>query len=273
MNSKKILITGGSGFIGSHVCRRLLDEGNHVTLVDRYFNDRNELLQSCLSHKNCKSVCADICANDFSSLNFDDFDYIIHAAGVLGVKNVIDNPVETLDVNIIGTANVLKLLERQKNLKRFVHFSSSEIYGSSADSFSESDNVLQMSLKHIRGCYAISKLAGEAYTLAYSRKIGIKTTSVRPFNVYGTFRYGINAITSFIDKALRGENIVVHGDGSQKRAWCYISDFVEALDRLLQSDLGIPFLNIGNSSMVVTTLESACNSTIDAYGESLKIED
>lgn len=270
MKNMNILITGGGGFIGSHLCRDLLEKGNRVTLIDRCFNANNQLLASCISNKMCSTITADICSTDILSLNLENFEFVIHAAGVLGVQKVIDNPLETLNVNIIGTANMLELMKKQKNLKRFIYFSTSEVYGSGTKSFSEEDAV-SLSLKHIRGCYAISKFAGEAFVAAYSQASGVKTTSVRPFNVYGPFRYGTNAVTSILSKAIAGENIIIHGSGEQKRAWCYISDFIGAMNKLLLSEQQIKAINIGNNSEVITTLELA-KKIIKISGSTSQIE-
>lgn len=256
MQDKNILITGGGGFIGSHLCFDLLQKGSRITIIDKAFNTNNELLSRCLSNKMCTAVSADICSNDILSLDFENFDFVIHAAGVLGVQRVINNPLETLNVNIIGTANILELMKRQKALKRLIYFSTSEVYGSNEKSFSEKEPV-SLSLSHIRGCYAISKFAGEAFVAAYSQMTGVKTTCVRPFNVYGPFRYGTNAMTSMLSKAVAGDNIIIHGDGTQKRAWCYISDFIGAMNSLMLSEQDIKTLNIGNNFEVVTTLELA----------------
>lgn len=256
MEDKNILITGGGGFIGSHLCSDLLQKGNRVTLIDKFFSTNNKLLSCCIADKMCTSITADICSKDILSFDFENFDFVIHAAGVLGVQTVINNPLDTLNVNIIGTANILELMKRQKNLKRLVYFSTSEVYGSNEKSFSEKDSV-SLSLSHIRGCYAVSKFAGEAFVAAYSQITGVKTTCVRPFNVYGPFRYGTNAMTSMLSKAVAGENIIIHGNGKQKRAWCHISDFVGAMNSLILSEQDIKTLNIGNNFEVITTLELA----------------
>jgi UDP-glucose 4-epimerase len=176
----------------------------------------------------------------------DDFDYIVHAAGVLGIKKVVEEPLLTADVNVFGTRNVLEFARTQKKLKRFLLFSTSEIYGQSAGLVSENDPAI-IPNQGMRWVYASSKHFSEYLLKAFIKEYGLPGVIIRPFNVYGPFRKGGNAMTAIVQKALNGEDIYLSGDGTQMRAWCYIDDFIQGLYAALHKEniIGEAF-NLGN---------------------------
>jgi UDP-glucose 4-epimerase len=162
-------------------------------------------------------------------------------------------------VNVIGTYNVLEAgLSTQDTLERLVDFSTSEVFGSQAFRVAETSVSVTGSVGEARWTYAVSKLAGEHMAHAYHAELGLPTTSVRPFNVYGPEQMGGGAIRAFIEAALAGEDLTIHGDGSQIRAWCYVDDMVEGTLLALEhpNAVGESF-NIGNARSAVTIYDLA----------------
>src|SRR4026209_32674 len=156
--------------------------------------------------------------------------HLVHAAAIAGGDAVIESPVRTMRVNLIGTYNALEAALRTKDtIERFIEFSTSEVFGTYAFKVDEQHVTTQGSVGEARWTYAVSKLAGEHMAHAYHDELGLPTVSVRPFNVYGPARTGAAAIRAFIETALAGKPLVIHGDGSQIRAWCFVADMVEAL--------------------------------------------
>jgi UDP-glucose 4-epimerase len=185
--------------------------------------------------------------------------HIVHAAAIAGVDTVLESPVRTMRVNLIGTYNALEAgLATGETLERLVEFSTSEVFGSYAFRVAETSATVTGSVGEARWTYAVSKLAGEHMAHAYHAELGLPTTSVRPFNVYGPGQIGGGAIRAFIEAALAGADLIVHGDGSQIRAWCYVDDMVEGLLCALEhpNAVGESF-NIGNARSAVTIYDLA----------------
>src|SRR5213079_3166998 len=158
-------------------------------------------------------------------------------------------PVRTMRVNLIGTYNVLEAaLATKETVERLIEFSTSEVFGTYAFRVDETSATTQGSVGEARWTYAVSKLAGEHMAHAYHQEFGLPTASVRPFNVYGPGQIGGGAIRAFIEAALAGHDLTIHGDGSQIRAWCYVDDMVEALLLALERDEAVgETFNIGNA--------------------------
>jgi UDP-glucose 4-epimerase len=157
-------------------------------------------------------------------------------------------------VNMIGTSNVLEASREASIKDRIVDFSTSEVFGSHAFKPTENSETVAGSAGEARWCYAVSKLAGEHLARAYHTEFGLPTVCVRPFNVYGPGQTGEGAIQVFIKRALKNEEIHIHGDGDQIRAWCYVEDFVDCLMKCLENPKAIgESFNIGNSQAVMTT--------------------
>ena len=153
--------------------------------------------------------------------------HIVHAAGIAGVDTVLASPVRTMRVNMIGTYNALEAaLATKDTLERMVEFSTSEVFGQHAFNVGEGQVTTIGSVGEARWTYAVSKLAGEHMSHAYHAEFGLPTVSVRPFNIYGPGQIGGGAIRAFIEAALDGRDLTIHGDGSQIRAWCYVDDMV-----------------------------------------------
>jgi len=214
------------------------------------------LSQSSVSgHSNLKVVKGDVL--DFEQLKgaMKGADIVIHAAGIAGIDTVIKNPVTTMQVNMIGTANALEAARVNGIKERFIDFSTSEVFGSMAYKSAENDQTVAGSAGEARWTYAVSKLAGEHLAHAYHRQFGLPTVTVRPFNVYGPGQTGEGAIQVFIKKALKNEEIFINGDGNQIRAWCYVDDFVDCIKRCIENPNAVgESFNIGNARAITTIL-------------------
>jgi UDP-glucose 4-epimerase len=253
INNKKIFITGGAGFIANTLIKHYV-EYNQIVVFDNFHRDtlsKSEIAK----HDNLKVVKGDVL--DFNALlvEMEGSDVVIHAAGIAGIDTVIKDPVLTMNVNMIGTANTLEAAKRNGIKDRFIDFSTSEVFGSMAFKSSESDQTVAGSAGEARWTYAVSKLAGEHLAHAYFKQYNLPVVTVRPFNIYGPGQTGEGAIQVFIRKALKNEDIYIHGDGSQIRAWCFVDDFVDCLIRCVENPKAIgESFNIGNSRAVITIL-------------------
>jgi len=269
LEGKRILITGGAGFIGTTLARRLVDRNQIVALDNLH---RDALSQSdLLEHPNLTFVQGDVLDPDALRKQAQGATHIVHCAGIAGVDTVLESPVRTMRVNVIGTYNVLEAgLATRDTLERLVDFSTSEVFGSQAFRVAETSLSVTGSVGEARWTYAVSKLAGEHMAHAYHAEFGLPTTSVRPFNVYGPEQMGGGAIRAFIEAALAGEDLTIHGDGSQIRAWCYVDDMVEGTLLALEhpNAVGESF-NIGNARSAVTIYDLArrIKRATDAAGE------
>jgi UDP-glucose 4-epimerase len=178
---------------------------------------------------------------------------VIHCAAIAGIDTVIKKPTETMRVNMIGTANVLEAARELSTLERMVDFSTSEVFGQTAFRAKENHTTHIGAVGEARWTYAISKLAGEHLTKAYHQEFGMPTVTVRPFNVYGPGQVGEGAMRIFVERAMQDQEIVIHGDGNQIRAWCFVDDFIEGLLLAMTDPRAIgESLNIGNARAVVT---------------------
>jgi UDP-glucose 4-epimerase len=251
ITGKKIFISGGAGFIGSTLAGRL-GADNEIVLYDtltRNTIQHTDLLQS----KNISLVKGDVLDFDSIKKAMAGANIVVHAAAIAGIDTVIKDPVKTMEVNMLGTANVLRAAKEIGVSDRVLDFSTSEVFGSMAYRVSESTQAISGSVGEARWVYAVSKLAGEHLALAYYKQHRLPTVTVRPFNVYGPGQTGEGAIQKFVGRALRGEDLYIYGDGTQIRAWCYVDDMVEGLMLALENQdaIGESF-NIGNSRAVTT---------------------
>jgi UDP-glucose 4-epimerase len=257
LRGKKILITGGAGFIGTTLARRLVDE-NEIVAVDNLHRDA--LSGTDLDeHANFTFVEGDVLDAEPLRTLAHGATHIVHCAAIAGVDTVMESPVRTMRVNLIGTYNVLEAaLATKDTIERLIEFSTSEVFGTYAYKVAEGDVTTQGSVGEARWTYAVSKLAGEHMAHAYHDELGLPTTSVRPFNVYGPGQIGGGAIRAFIETALAGRELVIHGDGSQIRAWCYVDDMVEGVLCCLERPEAVgQSFNIGNARSAVTIYDLA----------------
>ncbi|MFN3200139.1 MAG: NAD-dependent epimerase/dehydratase family protein [Bradymonadia bacterium] len=246
-----ILITGGAGFIGATLAHRLLGH-NRVTLFDNL--RRNALdRQSILDHPNVELIVGDV--RDKAALNAAaaEADMVVHMASIAGVDTVMQNPVLTMEVSLKGTINALEAAHASGRCKRFVDFSTSEVFGQYAYKVTEGDVTSLGAVGEARWTYAVSKLATEHLALSYHRQHGLPTTSIRPFNIYGPRQVGEGAIHHFVTRAIKGEPLYIHGEGSQIRAWCYIDDIIDGVMSVLTKDAAVGHaFNIGNPRSALT---------------------
>jgi UDP-glucose 4-epimerase len=257
LQGKRVLITGGAGFIGTTLARRLVD-ANEVVALDNLHRDAlsgTELLE----HPNFSLHEADVLDPATLRALAQNTTHFVHCAAIAGVATVIESPIRTMRVNVIGTSNALEAaVSTQHSLERFVDFSTSEVFGQQAINVEEGHVTTTGSVGEARWTYAVSKLAGEHMTHAYHDEVGLPTVTVRPFNVYGPGQIGGGAIRAFVEDALAGRDLTIHGDGSQIRAWCYIDDMVEALLLCLERPEAVgETFNIGNTRSTVTILDLA----------------
>jgi nucleoside-diphosphate-sugar epimerase len=257
LEGKRIFITGGAGFIGTTLAGRLVDR-NQVVAVDNLHRDT--LSGTLLAeHPNFEFHRADVLDAEPILELARGATHIVHCAAIAGVDTVIESPVRTMRVNVIGTYNVLEAaLATLGTVERFVDFSTSEVFGRQAFRVTEGDVSTIGSVGEARWTYAVSKLAGEHMARAYYDELGLPTTTVHPFNVFGPGQVGGGAIRAFIEAALAGRDLVVHGDGSQIRAWCYVSDMVDGVVLCLERDEAVGHaFNIGNPRSAVTIFDLA----------------
>jgi dTDP-glucose 4,6-dehydratase len=259
IEGKKIFMTGGAGFIGAWLCSTLYQH-NELLLYDSL--RRNSLKFAPFSHEaNVKLVPGDIL--DLSHLKevIDEFrpDIIIHLAAIAGVDTVVKNPITTMKCNVLGTFNVLEALKPQINtIERFVNFSTSEVFGEYAYKMEETHTTNLAPVGEARWLYSVSKLAGEHFTYANYRELGLKAVSLRPFNIYGPWQVGEGAIHVFIKRAIRNEPLEIHGDGDQIRSWCYIADMVQGILLAIEKEEAVgQVFNIGNPKGTITILSLA----------------
>lgn len=251
IKNKKIFITGGAGFIGSTLIGCLIDD-NKITVYDDF---RRDALHGkpYADHPNLAIVNGDVLDLQLLRKSMERAQIVVHCAAIAGIDTVIKKPTETMRINMIGTANVLQAAREIEDLQRLIDFSTSEVFGQSAFRAEENHITHIGAVGEARWTYAVSKLAGEHLTKAYNEEFGMPTVTLRPFNIYGPGQVGEGALKIFIQRALKNEEIQIHGDGNQIRAWCYIDDFIDGLLLAMTHPdaIGESF-NIGNARAVLT---------------------
>ncbi|MCC3158808.1 SDR family oxidoreductase [Hymenobacter sp. 15J16-1T3B] len=254
-DKKRILITGGAGFLGSHLCDRFLAEGYHVIAMDNLVTGNLANIEHLFGKKDFEFYHHDV--SKFVHVP-GELDYILHFASPASPIDYLKIPIQTLKVGALGTHNLLGLARVKK--ARVLIASTSEVYG-------DPDIHPQVEEYHgnvnpvgPRGCYDEAKRFQEAMTMAYHNVHGVETRIIRIFNTYGP-RMRLDdgrVLPAFLSQALKGESLTVFGDGSQTRSFCYVDDLVEGIYRLLLSDYHLP-VNIGNPAEI----------TIREFGEEI----
>ena len=245
-------ITGGAGFIGSHLAEALLAAGHQVTVLDNLSTGAMENIEHLKEHPGFRYVIDSITNEPVLAELIDGADVVFHLAAAVGVKLIVEAPVHTIETNVHGTEVVLKHANKKKKL--VVIASTSEVYGKSTDvPFREdTDLVMGPTTKH-RWAYACSKAIDEFLALAYWKERKLPVIIVRFFNTVGprqTGRYGM-VIPNFVRQGLAGQPITVHGDGTQTRSFCYVGDVVEALQRLVAEPRAVgEVFNVGNTEEI-----------------------
>jgi UDP-glucose 4-epimerase len=257
LEGKRIFITGGAGFIGTTLARQLVDQ-NTVIAYDNLHRD--SLSGTDLAdHPSYELIQGDILDAEALRDAAEGATHFVHCAAIAGVDTVLASPVRTMRVNVIGTYNALEAaLATIDTLERFVDFSTSEVFGTHAYNVTEGQVSTIGSVGEARWTYAVSKLAGEHMAHAYHDELKLPTVTVHPFNVFGPGQIGGGAIRAFIEAALAGEDLIVRGDGSQIRAWCYVTDMVRGVHACLERPEAVgQAFNIGNPRSSVTIYDLA----------------
>jgi nucleoside-diphosphate-sugar epimerase len=251
LSGRRILITGGAGFIGSHLTERLA-ANNQVVIFDNF--RRDAISSTGLEHSDKVVVIrGDVLDRDALGAAMADCDAVVHMASLAGVDTVLRNPVATMRIAMIGTDNALELAREHGAIRRFIDFSTSEVFGRYAYHVTEFDSTTLGAVGEARWTYAVAKLATEHLAMNYHKEFELPTCSIRPFNVYGPRQVGEGAVHHFIRRAIAGEKLTIHNDGSQIRAWCYIDDIIDAIMLALERDQAIGHaFNVGNPRSTVT---------------------
>jgi nucleoside-diphosphate-sugar epimerase len=269
LEGKRIFITGGAGFIATTLARELVD-ANHVIAVDNLHRDARSGT-GLDEHANFEFHKVDVLDAAPIAELAKGATHIVHCAAIAGVDTVIESPVRTMRVNVVGTYNALEAaLATLDTVERFIDFSTSEVFGTHAFRVTEGDSSSIGSVGEARWTYAVSKLAGEHMARAYHDELGLPATTVHPFNVFGPGQIGGGAIRAFIEAALAGRDLTIHGDGAQIRAWCYVSDMVDGVLACLENPAAVGnAFNIGNprSAVTIYDLASRINRIAGGTGE------
>ncbi len=256
---KTALVTGGSGFLGSHICDRLIAEGMRVLCLDNFLTGRVSNLQHLMDNADFRFFESNV--TDHISIG-EEIDYILHFASPASPRDYALNPIHTLKVGAIGTLNALGLARSKK--ARFLLASTSEVYGDPLESPQQEKYWGNVNPVGPRSVYDEAKRFAEAITMAYYREHAVDARIVRIFNTYGPRMrpHDGRALPNFITQALKNDDMTVYGNGSQTRSFCYVDDLVEGIFRLLQvpavelGDVDSRLVNLGNPDEI-TILDMA----------------
>jgi len=247
MRGKRVLVTGGAGFLGSWLCEALVEMGAHVTCLDNLSTGSIENISHLMGKENFSFLKEDVCKSCP-----EGFDYIVHGASIPSPDDYMRRPVETMLPNSIGLLNCLESARKSDSV--LLYMSTSEVYGD-ADLIPTPEHYWgRVNPIGPRSCYDESKRFGEALCMSYLREYGVDVRIARIFNTYGprmdlSARYA-RVIPRFIIQALRNEPITVHGDGRQTRSFCYVSDMIKGLLKLLLSDCKGEVVNLGGEEEI-----------------------
>ncbi len=270
--SQRYLITGGAGFIGSHLCEKLLDSGRYVTAIDDLSTGRKENLTALENHERFLFVRETILNAQVLDRLASQADVIIHLAAAVGVKLIVEDPVRTINTNILGTEAVLTTANRYGC--KVLIASTSEVYGKGIKTpFGEEDDCVIGPTTHSRWAYAVSKQVDEFLGLAYHRQFGLPVVVMRFFNTVGprqSGQYGM-VVPRFVRQALLGEPLTVYGDGMQTRCFTDVADVVDAVSKLAEHPLALgQVFNIGNREEI--TIRRLAELVINLTGSKSLIE-
>ena len=238
---KNILVTGGAGFIGSHLCEKLLDEGNEVICLDNFFTSSKKNIEHLLDNKNFELIRHDIIEPILLEV-----DQIYNLACPASPIHYQFDPVKTIKTNVLGVTNMLGLAYRTKS--RILQASTSEIYGDPSVHPQREDYWGNVNPIGIRSCYDEGKRVAETLMFDYHRQNKVDIRIIRIFNTYGP-RMAENdgrVVSNFIVQALKGEDITIYGDGNQTRSFCYVDDLVNGMTTLMNTENFIGPVNVGN---------------------------
>jgi UDP-glucuronate decarboxylase len=261
---KRILVTGGAGFIGSHLCERLVKEGHDVVSLDNFFTGAKENIIPLMDNPYFESV-----RHDITHQYFIEVDWIFNLACPASPVHYQYNPIKTLKTNILGTLNMLGLAKRVK--ARILHASTSEVYGDPEMHPQKEEYWGNVNPIGLRSCYDEGKRAAETLMMDYKREQNVDSKIIRIFNTYGPKMRADDGrvVSNFIVQALKGDDITIYGDGSQTRSFCYVNDLVEVIMRMMQKEDFAGPVNTGNPDEF-TVMELA-QKVIEITGSKSKI--
>ena len=264
---KRILITGGAGFIGSHLCERLLAEGNEVICLDNFFTGRKQNLNGLLDNHRFELV-----RHDVTEPVLLEVDQIYNLACPASPVHYQYNPVKTVKTNVMGMINMLGLAKRVH--ARILQASTSEVYGDPLIHPQTEDYWGNVNTIGLRSCYDEGKRVAETLMMDYHRQNGVDTRIVRIFNTYGErmLENDGRVVSNFIVQALRGEELTIYGEGTQTRSFCYVSDLVDGLIRLMNAeadDIHLP-VNMGNPGEF--TMKELTDEVGKATGKDIRVK-
>lgn len=259
----RALITGGAGFIGSHLAEALLSRGHHVTVIDNLSTGRFENIQHLIDHPRFRFAIDTITNEVVMDRLVSECDVIFHLAAAVGVMLIVEKPVHTIETNVMGTEAVLKAALRYR--AKVLIASTSEVYGKGNHiPFREDDDVVLGPTSRNRWAYAASKMVDEFLALAYHREKGLPVVVYRLFNTVGprqTGRYGM-VIPRFVQQALRGDTLEVYGDGQQSRCFLHVTDAVDAILALADCSEAVgEVFNIGSVEEI--TIDALARRILD----------
>ena len=262
----KLLITGGAGFIGSHLAERLLNDGQEVTVVDNLSTGSLDNIEGFIDNPRFNFVEGDVRNARLMGHLAEKSEVIFHLAAAVGVKLIADSPVHTIETNIVGTEVVLEAAN--KFGRKILIASSSEVYGKNESvPFREDDDIVLGSTKFSRWSYACSKAIDEFLALAFYQQYGLDVVIGRFFNTIGprqTGKYGM-VVPRFVRRALRNEPILIYGTGQQSRCFCYVNDVVDAIIALMNCNDAIgKVYNVGSAEEI--TIEALADRIIEMTG-------
>ena len=263
----RILVTGGAGFIGSHLCERLLGEGHEVICLDNFYTGRKQNIAHLLDNTSFELV-----RHDVTEPILLEVDQIYNLACPASPVHYQYNPVKTVKTSVMGMINMLGLAKRVR--ARILQASTSEVYGDPLIHPQTEDYFGNVNPIGLRSCYDEGKRVAETLMMDYNRQNGVDTRIVRIFNTYGErmLENDGRVVSNFIVQALRGHELTIYGDGSQTRSFCYVSDLVDGLVRLMNAeapDLHLP-VNIGNPGEF--TMNELANEVGKCVGTEIKIK-
>ena len=264
-----VLVTGGAGFIGSHLCERLLTDGAKVTCLDNLSSGKLSYLSGIRRKKGFRIIKGDVLDAKTVNRAVKGVDAVCHLAAKVGVKHYVEHPIEVIRTNVFGTYNLLEAC-RRKRLKRFVFASTSEVYGKNSDvPLSEESSRILGPSRIDRWCYSTSKSIDEHLCHSYRKEYDIPLVILRYFNSYGPRQdssdYG-GVVPIFMRRILNNQAPQVHGDGNQTRSFTFIADAIDAtVTSLLRKEAVGEVLNIGNP--VETSIMKLANSIIRVAGK------
>ena len=261
----RTLITGGAGFLGSHLCDYLMEKGHDVICIDNLLTGSSENIEHCIGNPKFTFIIHNV--SEYIYIG-GEIDNVLHFASPASPLDYLKLPIQTLKVGSLGTLNAIGVAKDKK--ARFLLASTSEVYGDPLVHPQTEDYWGNVNPVGPRGVYDEAKRFAEAMVMAYHRSHGVDTRIVRIFNTYGS-RMRINdgrALPAFISQALNGKDLTVFGDGSQTRSFCYVSDLVEGIHRLLVSDVTDP-VNIGNPTEI--KLIDVAKEIVEMTGSKSKI--